>query len=179
MRDLTAKSIPSRKKELLRCGVQDVAFGDDAEHVVVQVHPCVWEECGWCCGAGVALLCRAVGSQPGRGAPARASRLRPLPATHARPPPVQTKGMVGAAGLMMLDFRPKEPAEEWHVEGIHSKLPGLCLASASTSKGGYGVVASSSAKTDIRVYSTAGRLLGQMDTGGLNNYMCDEAWGCI
>ncbi|PSC75857.1 Transducin beta 2 [Micractinium conductrix] len=85
---------------------------------------------------------------------------------------VQTKGLVSAAGLMMLDFRPKEPQEEWAVEGVHAnKLPGLCLAGASTSKGGYGVLASCSTKTDLRVYSSAGRLLGSMDTGGLNNYM--------
>ena len=138
---------------------------------------------------------------------------------------------------MMLDFRPKEPQEEWAVEGVHAnKLPGLCLAGASTSKGGYGVLASCSTKTDLRVYSSAGRsvldasdhaddarglqsgagvrgrggadvpwsvrgwqrwprlnpspsppsrLLGSMDTGGLNNYMATircslggcAAWG--
>lgn len=37
LRDPTAKSIPARKKELLRCGVQDVGFGDDSNHVLVQV----------------------------------------------------------------------------------------------------------------------------------------------
>ena len=79
--------------------------------------------------------------------------------------------MVGAAGLMMLDFRPKEPAEEWHVENTHAKQPGLCLAAAASSKGGYGVAVSSSTKTDLRVFSTTGRQLGQMDTGGLNNYL--------
>ncbi|KAI7845338.1 hypothetical protein COHA_001045 [Chlorella ohadii] len=120
LRDPTAKSIPCRKKELLRCGVQDVAFGDDAQHVAVL-----------------------------------------------------TKGMVNAAGLMMLNFAgTKEPAEEWNLEGIfNGKLPGLCLASASSSKGGYGVLAASSNKTDLRVFNTLGRQLGQMDTGGLNNYM--------
>lgn len=59
----------------------------------------------------------------------------------------------------MLDFSPqhKEPLEEWVQEGVHNKMPGLCLASASTSKGGYGILASSSNKTDLRVYSTSGR----------------------
>ncbi|KAL4432387.1 hypothetical protein ABPG77_001686 [Micractinium sp. CCAP 211/92] len=85
---------------------------------------------------------------------------------------VQTKGLVNAAGLLMLDFSAKpEPAEEWSEENIHNKLPGLCLTSSSSSKGGYGVIASCSTKTDLRVYSTSGRLLGQVDTGGLNNYM--------
>lgn len=36
LRDLTAKSLPCRKKEL-RVGVQDVAFGDDDAHVAVLV----------------------------------------------------------------------------------------------------------------------------------------------
>lgn len=36
LRDPTTKTIPFRKKEL-RVGVQDVAFGDDASHVAVQV----------------------------------------------------------------------------------------------------------------------------------------------
>lgn len=58
----------------------------------------------------------------------------------------------------MLDFSAKpEPAEEWSEENIHNKLPGLCLASSSSSKGGYGVIASCSTKTDLRVYSTSGR----------------------
>lgn len=77
------------------------------------------------------------------------------------PPPIpallQTKGIGNSAGLTMLDFGPKEPAEVWAAEGIHAKLPGLCLASSSSSKGGYGVLASCSTKTDLRVYSTAGR----------------------
>jgi WD40 repeat protein len=34
--DPTAKSIPFRSKEL-RVGVQDVAFGEDSQHVAVQV----------------------------------------------------------------------------------------------------------------------------------------------
>lgn len=58
----------------------------------------------------------------------------------------------------MLDFSAKpEPAEEWSQENTHSKLPGLCLASSSSSKGGYGVIASCSTKTDLRVFSTSGR----------------------
>ena len=36
--DPTAKSIPFRSKEL-RVGVQDVAFGEDSQHVAVQVRP--------------------------------------------------------------------------------------------------------------------------------------------
>ena len=79
--------------------------------------------------------------------------------------------MVNAAGLAMLNFAPKEPEEEWAQENIHKKQLGLCLDSAASSKGGYGILASSSNKTDLRVYSTAGRLLGAVDTGGLNNYM--------
>lgn len=84
---------------------------------------------------------------------------------------VQTKGLVNAAGLMMLDFGPKEPVEEWHERNVHNKLLGLCLASSSSSKAGYSVLASCSTKTDLRVYSSSGRLLGHMDTGGLSNYM--------
>jgi hypothetical protein len=79
--------------------------------------------------------------------------------------------MVNAAGLLMLDFGPKEPTEDWAAENIHKKLPGLCLAASSTSKGGHGVLASCSTKTDLRVYASTGRLLGSVDTGGLNNYM--------
>ena len=37
LRDPTAKSIPMRKKELLRAGVLDVGFGADSNHVVLQV----------------------------------------------------------------------------------------------------------------------------------------------
>lgn len=116
--DPTAKNIPFKKKELLRVGVQDVAFGDDNSHVAVQ-----------------------------------------------------TKGMVNAAGLVMLDFSGKEAEEEWSHDGVHNKLAGLCLTSASTSKSGHGLLASCSTKTDIRVFTTSGRQLGSMDTGGLNNYM--------
>ena len=55
-------------------------------------------------------------------------------------------------------FNTQEPAEEWNLEGIfNGKLPGLCLASASSSKGGYGVLAASSNKTDLRVFNTLGR----------------------
>lgn len=46
LRDPTAKTIPLRKKEL-RCGVQDVAFGDDSSHVAVQARY----------GAALAPLC--------------------------------------------------------------------------------------------------------------------------
>lgn len=70
---------------------------------------------------------------------------------------LQTKGLVNAAGLMMLDFGPKEPVEEWHERNVHNKLLGLCLASSSSSKAGYSVLASCSTKTDLRVYSSSGR----------------------
>jgi hypothetical protein len=70
---------------------------------------------------------------------------------------VQTKGLVGAAGLLVLDFQPKEPEEVWQEENIHKKQAGLCLASAASSKGGHAVLASSSTKTDLRVYSSRGR----------------------
>lgn len=62
----------------------------------------------------------------------------------------------------------QEPAEEWHQEGIFSnKLPGLCLASASSSKGGYGILAASSNKTDVRVFNTLGRCAEQWARAGM------------
>jgi hypothetical protein len=71
---------------------------------------------------------------------------------------LQTKGLVNAAGLMMLDFGGKgEPAEAWAEENIHSKLQGLCLSASSSSKAGYSVLASCSKQTDLRVYSSSGR----------------------
>lgn len=68
----------------------------------------------------------------------------------------------------MLDFSAKpEPAEEWSEENIHNKLPGLCLASSSSSKGGYGIIASCSTKTDLRVFSTSGRQAGSPSNAAL------------
>ena len=104
--------------------------------------------------------------------PPAPSPTHPAPAHPAPPhPPPQTKGLVNAAGLALLDFGPKEPQEVWSVEDIHNKQPGLCLSAAASSKGGYGVVVSSSTKTDLRVFSAStGRQLGAMDTGGLRNH---------
>jgi hypothetical protein len=64
---------------------------------------------------------------------------------------VQTKGLAGAAGLMMLDLSAKGDAEVvWEVEGVHAGGLPRCLRSSGTSKGGIPVVASCSQKADIR-----------------------------
>ena len=49
LRDPTAKSIPMRKKELLRAGVLDVGFGANANHVVLQVRGGGGGGWGSCC----------------------------------------------------------------------------------------------------------------------------------
>lgn len=69
----------------------------------------------------------------------------------------------------------QEPAEEWHLEGIFSnKLPGLCLASAASSKGGYSILAASSNKTDLRVFNTLGRCGEGASQPGSHSTQCSK-----
>lgn len=51
----------------------------------------------------------------------------------------------------MLDMRGKEGEVEWEVEDIHpQRQAGLCLRSAPSSQGGYGILLAASPKTDLR-----------------------------
>lgn len=59
-------------------------------------------------------------------------------------------GVVNAAGVCMLDMAPKEAEVEWEQEGTHGRSAGICLRSAPSSKGGYGILLSCSDKTELR-----------------------------
>lgn len=65
-------------------------------------------------------------------------------------PPRPRPGVVNSAGLCMLDLASKESDVVWEREDIHARAPGLCLRSAPSSKGGYGILLSSSNKTELR-----------------------------
>lgn len=120
LRDLSAKNVPFKRKELLRVGAIDVAFvSEDNSRVAVQ-----------------------------------------------------TSGLANYAGLALLDFSPREPEVVWERENVHRPpASGRCLAGSTSSKGGVGVLVAASTKTDLRIFDAAGRELGGVDTGGLNNYM--------
>ena len=83
-----------------------------------------------------------------------------------------TYGFGGAAELVMLDLggKPgadKRPAVAWRCEKAHpaGARPRWLKASAD-SRGGMAVLVSSSNRTDLKVYSSKGGVLGSIDTGG-------------
>lgn len=58
--------------------------------------------------------------------------------------------MVNAAGLCLVNVAGREAEVVWEQEGIHGRQAGLCLRSAPSSKGGYGILLCCSAKTELR-----------------------------
>lgn len=80
---------------------------------------------------------------------------------------VLTSGTAGSAGLCMLDWPANgAPVAAWEKDKTHGILPGFRLRSVASTKGGHGVIVSSTAKTDIKVFSPSGAELATIDTGG-------------
>ena len=148
-----------------------MAFGSDSQHVAVQgrEQTAGWPRCGRRPGCACGCPPPATTSAAPSNAPSHTRAHLPPPCP-VLSPEVQTKGLVNAAGLVMLDFGPREAEEAWGVDSVHQKQAGVCLRAAHSSRGGYGVLLSASVKTDLRIYNTAGRELGSIDSGGLTNY---------
>lgn len=77
-----------------------------------------------------------------------------------------TKGTLEAASLTMFTLGNKGvPDQSWQIQNAHGGAPALTVAGSST-----GVFATCGQKTDMRIFSSSGKQLANLDSAGLTNH---------